>query len=155
MSRRLASRAWASSTHVSGKLAVAAVSFRYRRRPTFVQTGPVPYVLVDDPATLSTRVAIWAAVSWSGGTRAEESFACRHRGSRRRAVRTPEVPLLIGSSMSCQNPFARFVCSLILAAVLVMSSWRIRPASASGLVPQPCGGLAASGPPIFVGGPSS
>ena len=55
-SRRLASRAWASSTTFSGRLAVAAVSSRYRQQQTFVPTGCLMY-LVDDPATLSTRVA--------------------------------------------------------------------------------------------------
>jgi hypothetical protein len=58
--------------------------------------------------------------------------------------------------MSRQNPFARvFFCSLILAAVLVMSSCENSAGIGIGFSsPSVWGTGGASGPPIFVGGPS-
>ena len=59
--------------------------------------------------------------------------------------------------MRRQNPFARvFFCSLILAAVLVMSSCENSAGIGIGFSsPSVWGAGGTSGPPIFVGGPAS
>ena len=123
-----------------------------------VRPNWLPYVLVDDPAALSTRGAARGPYPRAGGTRAAgtvRSSSSRIPAALRSHSRSTRFEM--DASMSRQNLFARvFFCLLILSRRFASSSCVNSMGVGIGVSsPTVWGAGGTSGPPIFVGGPSS